>query len=64
MRAQALVALGGLPPEELGEEMQRMPQASVRTAFRFDSPDDPAALSGGRGLIDNMLHLPLASGGR
>ena len=39
-------------------------EASVRTAFRFDSPDDPAALSGGRGLIDNMLHLPLASGGR
>lgn len=64
LRNQALAALGGLPPEELNEDMQRMPQASARTAFRFDSPDDPAAVLGGRGLIDSMLNLPLASGGR
>ncbi len=64
LRSQALAAVGGQAVEGWMQQMDAMPLASARDAFRFDSPDDPAARGGrfANGLVDGMLSLPAASG--
>jgi hypothetical protein len=63
LRSQALAAVGGQAVEGWMLQIDTMPLASARDAFRFDSPDDPGARGGrfANGLVDGMLTLPAAS---
>lgn len=57
--------LGGLRPEQLQLAMLDMPLASAPGGFSYDEIIDTpsAAQPFARGLIDGMLHMPVASGG-
>lgn len=61
LRESVLAILQGLRPEALDPLLYAMPLASQQALFRYDDSADDALRPFGRGLINNLLEMPLES---